>query len=287
MAGRQPSVLTGFEVFNFTDGTVNNNDGQSAGRRSVLLRALSRTLNAHGDADATTSCSLGRGAHPNAFFDTKAYIAAKPERDRLRMNPLDYYDLFGWQLGTNPRQAQHGQIPTAYRTSPAAHVDPLAQFLFLRRAGRAMCRLSIVRRIAVVREPFLCAMIPCRLGRSPRMMLALNMPFGACPLLTRSGQQPAVFPTLTARPRPHNFNEHPRSPKVRGEASPHRRIFRIDHFIQQIVIFEQTHAAIQTCALSALICRSREVEKFIDAVAALEQLGFDIADIGVGVMPAE
>jgi hypothetical protein len=42
----------------------------------------------------------------------------------------------------------------------------------------------------------------------------------------------------------HNFNEHPRSPKVRGEASPHRRICRIDPFIpNRIVIFEQTHVS--------------------------------------------
>jgi hypothetical protein len=62
---------------------------------------------------------------------------------------------------------------------------------------------------------------------------------------TQSGQQPAVFSRLSRQGRNHhNFNEHPRSPKVRGEASPHRRICRIDPFIpNRIVFFEQTHVS--------------------------------------------
>jgi hypothetical protein len=40
----------------------------------------------------------------------------------------------------------------------------------------------------------------------------------------------------------HNFNEHPRSPKVGREASPRRRVCRIDPLVpNRIVIFEQTH----------------------------------------------
>ena len=42
----------------------------------------------------------------------------------------------------------------------------------------------------------------------------------------------------------HNFNEHPRSPKVGREASPRRRICRIDPLVpNRIVIFEQTHVS--------------------------------------------
>ena len=56
---------------------------------------------------------------------------------------------------------------------------------------------------------------------------------------------PSCFSRLSRQGRNHhNFNEHPRSPKVRGEASPHRRIFWIDPFIpNRIVIFEQTHVS--------------------------------------------
>ncbi len=40
----------------------------------------------------------------------------------------------------------------------------------------------------------------------------------------------------------HNFNEHPRSPKVGREASSYRRICWIDPYIpNRIVIFKQTH----------------------------------------------
>ena len=40
----------------------------------------------------------------------------------------------------------------------------------------------------------------------------------------------------------HNFNEHPRSPKVSREAGPHRRICRVDPFVPSgVVIFEQAH----------------------------------------------
>jgi len=42
----------------------------------------------------------------------------------------------------------------------------------------------------------------------------------------------------------HNFNEHPRSPKVGRETSPRRRVCRIDPLVpNRIVIFEQTHVS--------------------------------------------
>jgi hypothetical protein len=42
----------------------------------------------------------------------------------------------------------------------------------------------------------------------------------------------------------HNLNEHPRSPKVGREASPRRRVCRIDPLVPNgIVIFEQTHVS--------------------------------------------
>jgi hypothetical protein len=42
----------------------------------------------------------------------------------------------------------------------------------------------------------------------------------------------------------HNFNEHPRSPKVGSEASPYRRVCRIDPLVpNRIVIFEQAHVS--------------------------------------------
>jgi hypothetical protein len=42
----------------------------------------------------------------------------------------------------------------------------------------------------------------------------------------------------------HNFNEHPRSPKVGREASPRRRVCRVDPFVpNSVVIFEQTHVS--------------------------------------------
>src|SRR5205814_7510375 len=42
----------------------------------------------------------------------------------------------------------------------------------------------------------------------------------------------------------HNFNEHPRSPEVGREASPRRRVCRVDPFVpNSVVIFEQTHVS--------------------------------------------
>ena len=42
----------------------------------------------------------------------------------------------------------------------------------------------------------------------------------------------------------HNFNEHPRSPKIGGEVSARRRVFRIYPLIpNRVVIFEQTHVS--------------------------------------------
>jgi hypothetical protein len=40
----------------------------------------------------------------------------------------------------------------------------------------------------------------------------------------------------------HNLDEHPRPPKVGREASPRRRVCRVDPFVpNSVVIFEQTH----------------------------------------------
>src|SRR5262249_31163789 len=42
----------------------------------------------------------------------------------------------------------------------------------------------------------------------------------------------------------HNFDEHPRLPKVGREASPRRRVCRIDPLVpNRIVIFEQAHVS--------------------------------------------
>ncbi len=87
----------------------------------------------------------------------------------------------------------------------------------------------------------------------------------------------------------HDFNEHPRSPKLGREASPRWRVRRIDPLVpNRIVIFEQTHVGDPDLgAQQVRFVGACEVEKFIDASQHLSSLGFDIADNRVGVMPAK
>ena len=129
------TVLTGFEKYAFTDGTVNNADGD------VLVDVLVDDLfyystyrdiwDAHADADAHYhSVGWKEGRDPDAFFSTTLYRALYADVKALGIDPLRHFDQGGWKEGRLPSTAFD---PAAYLAAnpdvKAAGVDPLAHFL--------------------------------------------------------------------------------------------------------------------------------------------------------------
>ena len=69
--GVSHTVLTGFEIFQFTDGTVNNNDGDRLVDDLFYYAHNHGVWNAHADADAHyDTVGWHQSRDPNAFFST-------------------------------------------------------------------------------------------------------------------------------------------------------------------------------------------------------------------------
>jgi hypothetical protein len=125
------TVLTGFEVFNFTDGTVNENDGNPLVDDLYYYSQYHDVWNAHVDADAHyNTFGWHEGRNPDAFFSTVLYLSANPDVKAAGVNPLTQYDTVGWTQGRDPSILfDTDAYLKAYPDVAAAHVDPLAHFL--------------------------------------------------------------------------------------------------------------------------------------------------------------
>ncbi|TMJ01411.1 MAG: hypothetical protein E6G97_16135 [Alphaproteobacteria bacterium] len=125
------TVLSGFEVFNFTDGTVHNDDGSPLIDDLFYYSQYHDVWNAHVDAD-THYNTLGwhELRDPNAFFDTNLYLSANPDVRASGANPLTQYDTVGWTQHRIPSLTFNGDYYLAANPDvAAAHVDPLLHFL--------------------------------------------------------------------------------------------------------------------------------------------------------------
>jgi hypothetical protein len=129
--GGSHTVLIGFEVFNFTDGTVNNNDSDPLVDDLFYFSRNHDVWNAHADADAHYH-AIGRfeGRDPDAFFSTSTYLSMNPDVKAAGVDSLTHFDQAGWKEGRAPSIDFN---PAAYLAAnpdvKAAGVDPLAQFL--------------------------------------------------------------------------------------------------------------------------------------------------------------
>jgi hypothetical protein len=125
------TVLTGVEVFNFADGTVNNRDGSPLVDDLFYYAHNHDVWTAHIDADAHFNTFGWReGRDPNAWFDAKGYLAQYADVKAAGTNPLTHYDQFGWREGRDPSVAFDSSDYLAHNADvAAAHVDPLAHFL--------------------------------------------------------------------------------------------------------------------------------------------------------------
>jgi hypothetical protein len=131
------TVLAGFETFVFTDGTVQQNDGDALVDDLFYYAQNHDVWNAHADADAHFhAMGWKEGRDPNAFFDTDLYQALYP--DAKALDPLLHFDQIGWTTGRVP---SFDFDPAAYLAAnpdvKAAGVDPLRHYLeFGRQEGR-------------------------------------------------------------------------------------------------------------------------------------------------------
>ena len=125
------TVLTGVERFAFTDGTVDNNDGNRLVDDLFYYAKYHDVWNAHADADTHYDAS-GRheGRDPSAFFSTVLYQSANPDVAAAGVNPLSHFDATGWREGRIPSLTfDPAQYLTANPDVAAANVDPLLHFL--------------------------------------------------------------------------------------------------------------------------------------------------------------
>ena len=71
-----------------------------------------------------------RGLNPDAFFDTRYYLAHNPDVAAAGVDPLAHYEQFGWHEGRNPSaQFSAAKYLAAYPDVRAAGVEPLLHFL--------------------------------------------------------------------------------------------------------------------------------------------------------------
>jgi hypothetical protein len=126
-------TVTGMEVFAFTDGTVNNADG------NVLVDDLFYYANNHDvwlaqvDADSHYS-EMGwkEDRDPNAFFDVSVYLALNPAVKAAGIDPLADYAQSGWMEGRIPSlDFDLQQYLVDNPDVAAANIDPLQHFLLV------------------------------------------------------------------------------------------------------------------------------------------------------------
>jgi serralysin len=125
------TVLRGVEKFVFTDGTVNNADGNPLVDDLFYYSRNHDVWNAHIDADQHyNQVGWHEGRDPSAFFSTSVYLWTNPDVRAAGVNPLTHFDQIGWREG---RVASLAFDPREYLANysdvAAAHLDPLAHFL--------------------------------------------------------------------------------------------------------------------------------------------------------------
>jgi hypothetical protein len=125
------TVLTGFETFVFTDGVVNNNDGDALVDDLFYYAHNHDVWNAHVNADAHYhGFGWHEGRDPNAFFDTSGYLGLNPDVKAGGLDPLVGFDQSGWRKDCLPSLAfDPRQYLEVNPDVKAAGVDPLAHFL--------------------------------------------------------------------------------------------------------------------------------------------------------------
>ncbi|MFK5597154.1 calcium-binding protein [Methylobacterium sp. HMF5984] len=125
------NVLSGFEHFQFTDGTVNENTG-SALVDDLYYYVNNKDVFAAGADPETHYNQYGwhEGRNPNADFSTTGYLAANADVAKAGINPLTQYDQFGWKEGRDPSANFDNELYLSHNPDvKAAGLDPLGHYL--------------------------------------------------------------------------------------------------------------------------------------------------------------
>jgi Ca2+-binding RTX toxin-like protein len=125
------TVLSGFEVFRFTDGTVHNDDADPLVDDLFYYSQNHDVWTAGLDADAHFhSVGWKQNRDPDAFFSVSTYLATNPDVKAAGVDPLLHFDAFGWKEGRDPSGLfDPAKYLAANPDVAAAHIDPLAHFL--------------------------------------------------------------------------------------------------------------------------------------------------------------
>jgi Ca2+-binding RTX toxin-like protein len=125
------TVLTGLETFVFTDGTVNNNDGNPLVDDLFYYSHNHDVWNAHADADQHyQQYGWHEGRDPDAFFSTAFYLSLNQDVKAANIDPLTHFDQYGWKEGRTPSASfDDAKYLAANPEVAAAGLDPLAHFL--------------------------------------------------------------------------------------------------------------------------------------------------------------
>jgi len=124
------TVLKGFETFVFTDGTVNNADGNLLVDDLFYYSQNHDVWNAHVDADQHyITQGWHEGRDPSTFFSTSFYLAVNPDVKAAGIDPLAHWHASGWQEDRLPSIAFDGAKYLELNPAvAAAQIDPLWHF---------------------------------------------------------------------------------------------------------------------------------------------------------------
>jgi hypothetical protein len=123
-------VLSGFEHYEFADGTVTEAGSPLIDDLFYYIRNPD-VWSAHVDADAHyNTFGFREGRDPDAYFSTAGYLGANQDVKAAGINPLQHYDQFGWHEGRDP--GANFDTTLYLQNNPdvqAAGFDPLLHFL--------------------------------------------------------------------------------------------------------------------------------------------------------------
>jgi len=139
-------IAVNFEQYRFNDGLITQADGHARVDDLFYFNQYRDAWNAHVDPDAHyAQYGWREGRDPNAFFDTKGYLARNPDVAAARIDPLEHYHLYGWKEGRDPSSKfDAGAYLDLNPDVAAAGIDPLEHYLaYGRYEGRAVKELFI------------------------------------------------------------------------------------------------------------------------------------------------
>ena len=188
------TVLSGFEVFEFTDGTVNTADGDRLVDDLYYYTQNHDVWNAHVSAD-THYHAIGwkEGRDPSAFFSLSTYLSLNPDVKAAGIDPLLQFDQGGWKTARpvdriRQRRLSGGQSGREGRGHRSAVSLPGGRLR--RKAASRSRRPRCLRRMASTMS------ITCSTIRTSRRRTSIR----SCTSRPSAGRKGAIRTPISTRP---------------------------------------------------------------------------------------